>query len=308
MDAGFHPVRRLVETRCGIRDDASPPERLACLRKELTDLGLDPDEMVTFLAPVLGIDPSAGYAPATTEGRKLEEQVAQAALDYVVACTRGEPAILVAEDLHWFDDATRELLAELMHSGPGNLLVFATSRTAEPGAWETIELRPLTHAGRLELIDALSENLPEEDRLALAARSDGVPLYIEELVQAGASASSSDSGAPVPGAVPAALYEPLVARLYATPKAMPVAAAAAAAGQEVDRSLLAEVDVDRRRASSLRRCATSSTHRSCCRSPAAVPGFSSATSCCARSPTSCSRLRGAARSTAGSGISSAATR
>jgi class 3 adenylate cyclase len=42
VDAGFHPVRRLVETRCGIRDDASPQERLACLRKELTDLGLDP--------------------------------------------------------------------------------------------------------------------------------------------------------------------------------------------------------------------------------------------------------------------------
>ncbi len=41
--------------------------------------------------------------------------------------------------------------------------------------------------------------------------------------------------------MPAALYEPLVARLYATPEALPVAATAAAAGQEVDRSLLAEV-------------------------------------------------------------------
>ena len=240
VDAGFHPVRRLVETRCGIRDDANPQERLECLSKELTDLGLDLPATIPFLAPILGIDPSAGYEPATTEGRKLEEQVSQAALDYVVACTRGEPAILVAEDLHWFDDATRELLAELMRSGPGNLLIVATSRTPEPGSWEAIELRPLTFGGRLELIDALEGGLPEEERLALATRSDGVPLYLEELVRAGASASAPDSTAPVPGSVPAALYELLVARLYATPDALPVAAAAAAAGQEVDRSLLAE--------------------------------------------------------------------
>ena len=241
VDAGFHPVRRLIETRCGIRDDASPPERLECLAGELTDLGLDVQETIPFLAPVLGIDPSAGYEPATTEGRKLEEQVAQAALDYIVACTRGEPAILVAEDLHWFDDATRELLAELIRSAPGNLLVVATSRMPEPGSWETIELSPLTLAGRLELIDALEGDLPEEHRLAFAARSDGVPLYLEELVRAGASASPADPSTPVPGSVPAVLYEPLVARLYATPDALPVAATAAAAGQEVDRSLLAEV-------------------------------------------------------------------
>ena len=241
VDAGFHPVRRLIETRCGIRDDASPQERLQCLRDELGDVGLDPDRTIPLLAPVLGIDPGAGYSPATTEGRKLEEQVSQAALDYVVACTRGDAAVLVAEDLHWFDDATRELFTDLIRSGPGNLLVVGTSRTPEPGPWEVIELQPLTHAGRLELIDALAFDLPEPERQALATRSDGVPLYIEELVQAGASSSSLDTGTPVPGSVPAALYEPLVARLYATPDSIPVAATAAAAGQEVDRSFLADV-------------------------------------------------------------------
>ena len=240
VDAGFHPVRRLIETRCGIRDDTGPPERLERLREEIADVGLDVPRALPLLAPVLGIDPSAGYAPATTEGRKLEEEVAQAVLDYVIACTRGAPAMLVAEDLHWFDDASRELLAELMRDGPGNLLVVATSRTPQTGSWETIELRPLTLAGRLELIDALEGDLPEEDRLALASRSDGVPLYLEELVRAGASAFPGDDAAPVPGSVPAALYEPLVARLYSTPDAIPVAATAAAAGQEVERSLLAE--------------------------------------------------------------------
>jgi class 3 adenylate cyclase len=238
-DAGFHPVRRLIEGRCGINDDTSQPQRLELLRHELAAVGLGVPETIAFLAPVLEIDPGTGYRPATTEGRMLEEQVAQAIFDYIVACTRGDPSVLVAEDLHWFDDATGELLDELMRSGPPTLLVVATSRTPEPGSWETIELRPLSLAGRLELIDALEGEMTEEERLALAARSDGVPLYVEELVRAGPSAYPADSAAPVPGSVPAALYEPLVARLYATPAAIPVAAAAAAAGQQVDRSLLA---------------------------------------------------------------------
>jgi class 3 adenylate cyclase len=240
-DAGFHPVRSLIEARCGIGDDADPAERLEYFTREVTNLGLDLSEAVPLLAPVLGIDPSAGYNQAATEGRKLEEQVSQAALDYVVACTRDHAAMIVAENLHWFDDATLALLAELMRVGPGSVLVVGTSRNPERGPWETIELGPLTLAGRVALIDALKEGVSERDRLALATRSDGIPLYLEELVRAGAAHDPAAAGgaAPVPGSVPEVLYEPLVARLYTTPAALPVAATAAAAGQEVDRSLLA---------------------------------------------------------------------
>jgi class 3 adenylate cyclase len=242
VDAGFHPIRGLVEGRCGIRGEAGGPERLACLTREVADLGLDPAQIVPLLAPVLGIDPSAGYGQAATEGRKLEEQVSQAVLGYIVACTRGRPAIVVAEDLHWFDDATRSLLAELVREGPGSVLVVATSRNPERLPWETIELRPLTLAGSLALIDALEDGMAEQDRLVLATGSGGIPLYLEELVRAGAARHPARTGsaAPVPGSVPTVLYEPLVARLYATPAALPVAATVAAAGQEVGRSLLAE--------------------------------------------------------------------
>jgi class 3 adenylate cyclase len=242
VDVGFHPIRSLIDARCGIGEAAGGAERLECVSRDLTTLGLDAAETVPLLAPVLGIDPSAGYDQAATEGRKLEEQVAQAIVRYVVAAADRQPAIVMAENLHWFDDASRTLLADLLRVGPGNLLVVATSRNPERGRWETIELRPLTLAGRLALIDALEEGISEQDRLALATRSDGIPLYLEELVRAGALPDGHGAGgaAPVPGSVPEVLYEPLVARLYETPSALPVAATAAAAGQEVDRSLLAE--------------------------------------------------------------------
>ena len=119
--------------------------------------------------------------------------------------------------------------------------------------------------------------------------------------------SESATQLPMPGSVPTALYEPLVARLYATPTALPVAATAAAAGQEVDRSLLAaimtipaeELDSSLR---DLRRRTDPGARRRSFR-----PGTSSGTSFFARSPTSCSLPRGAARSTAGCATSSPAT-
>ena len=239
-DVGLHPVRDLIETRCNIRDDSPSAERLRMLTQDVADLELDTAELVPLLAPVLGIDPHAGYQPALTEGQKLEEQVSSAALTYLRACAGDQATLVVAEDVHWFDQATRALLVEMVRSGPPTLLVVATSRKPEPLGWDAIELHPLSPDGRLQLIDAMQPDMNDRDRHALAARSDGVPLFLEQLVRAG-SGTSLPVGipGPVPGSVPAALYEPLVARLYQTPDALPVAATAAAAGQSVEHSVLA---------------------------------------------------------------------
>ena len=120
-------------------------------------------------------------------------------------------------------------------------MVLATSREKQEAPWRDDRARAAL-GGRLSGDDrrASIEVADEHDRLALAARSDGIPLYLEELARSRAAAPPfSEQAVPLPGSVPAALYEPLVARLYATPAALPVAATVAAAGQEVDRSLLA---------------------------------------------------------------------
>jgi class 3 adenylate cyclase/tetratricopeptide (TPR) repeat protein len=239
-DDGFHPVRSLIEDRCEVDADTDPAVRLERLAGELRSLGLDTSRTLPLLAPLLGIAPSAGYEPVAAEGPKLAEQVADAALHYITACTAGARAIVVAEDLQWFDAATRGLLETLIGTAADSLMILATCREAEGAPWQVIELQPLSRAGCLELIDALENVDDEQDRLALAARSDGIPLYLEELARAHAALPLPAADAvPLPGSVPAALYEPLVARLYATPAALPVAATVAAAGKEVDRSLLA---------------------------------------------------------------------
>jgi class 3 adenylate cyclase/tetratricopeptide (TPR) repeat protein len=233
-DAGLYPVRTLLERRCGIVRATEPVERLRLLGAEVDRLGSDPKYMVPLLAPVLGIRPEVGYEPVQAEGRKLYELIGAAVQDYLLACFDGEPGLLIAEDLHWFDPSTVEALGALLHAAEGRLLVVITGR---PGPWlpvdwpvKVFDLAALTDEQTDELISALNPYLSEADRAAVARRCDGVPFYIEQLV-----AGLTESG------VPDALYEPLLARLRANANIMPVVQAAGIIGRYIDRGLLGTV-------------------------------------------------------------------
>jgi class 3 adenylate cyclase len=232
--AGLHPVRSLLERRCGIDRSADQAQRLRLLDTEVGARGLDPQSTVPLLAPVLGIDAAAGYEQVAAEGRKLYELIAQAVQTYLLACTGGDPALVVAEDVHWFDPSTRETLGALLNSGQGRVLVAITGR---PGDWlsadwahTVFDLAPLTDEQTDALITALDPALNDDERAAVAERCDGVPFYIEQVV----------NGVDQTG-VPETLYEPLFARLRASPKVVPVVEAAAVIGRQVDRGLLCSV-------------------------------------------------------------------
>ena len=112
--------------------------------------------------------------------------------------------------------------------------VVITARPDEslPGNWPAtvFDLVPLTDEQTDALISALDPGLRVTERQAVAARCDGVPFYIEQVV-AGLGATG----------VPETLYEPLFARLRASPKVVPVVEAAAVIGRHVDRGLLGSV-------------------------------------------------------------------
>jgi class 3 adenylate cyclase/tetratricopeptide (TPR) repeat protein len=258
VETGFHPIRSLIERRAGIGSDADGADRLRLLRAELAGAGLEHGALVPLLAPILGIHPAAGYEPAPSDGRKLHEDISHGAIEYVTACLGAAPALLVADDVHWYDDSTRALLDRLIGRLGARLLVVLTGRpeTPSPSRAETIDVGPLSAAESEALLDATGlETLSDNERATVVARSDGVPLYLEELARATADAHqrdapvsdtsvarpSADASAPDAGTVPDLLYELLVARLYATPGVAPFAAAAATIGREVDHSLLAEV-------------------------------------------------------------------
>jgi class 3 adenylate cyclase/tetratricopeptide (TPR) repeat protein len=230
-DAGLHPVRTLIENRCGISRMTAPAERLRLLEAELTACGLDPTAVVPLLAPVLGIGGGAGYEPVAAEGRKLYHLIKQAVHDYLLACCGERPGLVLVEDAHWFDPSTLDVCGSLLELTERRLLVVVTGRQGSwlPASWPVtvIDLKPLTDHQTDMLIAALNPGLSEHDRAAVASRCDGVPFFVEQVL-----------GGVTETGVPDALYEPLLARLRASANVVPVVEVAALIGRQLDHSLL----------------------------------------------------------------------
>ena len=112
-DSGLHPVRRLLERTVGVQRDTGGAERLRLLHTDLARRGLPTETMVPLLAPVLGLEPSAGYVAEPSDARRLNEDILNAACDYVESCLGQEPSVLIAEDVHWFDGSTLDLVMRL---------------------------------------------------------------------------------------------------------------------------------------------------------------------------------------------------
>ena len=236
--SGLHPVRRLLERRCGITRRTDGRERLRLLEAEVGARDLDATTMVPLLAPVLGVGPEHGYHPAAVEGLTLYQMIGAGVLRYVLACRDGRPGLVIAEDVHWYDPSTMELVEALLHAADGRLLVALTGRD---GTWlrsgwpvTSFELGPLSDHESDALIDALQPAATDAQRTAVRIRCDGVPFYIEHVV-AGLDDIANDEQ------VPEALYAPLFARLHARTDVLPVVEAAAVIGRNGDVGLLRAV-------------------------------------------------------------------
>lgn len=199
-----------------------------------------------LLAALLGLAPQPeGLTPARARQRMLG-----VLLDWFVVFAQEQPCCLIVEDWHWVDPSTREFVEQLVQrsGGPG-LLVVVTMRTeSEPAAprcecCALIELGGLTPEAARELVHSVSTRAPMPAALvrALAARGDGVPLFLEEAArmahELGPARLAADAA--LLEAVPASLQDLLTARLDSVGAAKVVAQVAAVLGREFSPALLA---------------------------------------------------------------------
>lgn len=240
---GGIPYGPLVEALRTVVRDLDPAVLAAALGPSKHDLAR--------LVPALG-DSRPGD-PDALESRSLSGRLLEALLGFFERLSEHSPVVLVIEDLHWADPATREAVAFLV----GNLrtqpvVIVTTVRTDDLHRGHPLLpwLREAERAGRIERVDLtrldrdgtvrmLVGILGDEATIELAdrihARSDGNPFFIEEL------AIAREGGRGM-GALPPTLREILLARIGATsPAAQAVIGVAAVAGRRVDHDLLADV-------------------------------------------------------------------
>jgi class 3 adenylate cyclase/tetratricopeptide (TPR) repeat protein len=239
---GLYPVRRLLERRCGISRTSSRAERLQLLRAEVEPCSPDPDKTVALLAPVLGMAPATEYDPVHAEGRKLAEQINNAIHDYLIAATEGGPALVLVEDMQWFDPSTIDVVTSLLRTGLGRLLVVMTSRERDPlpdaSLAVVFELKPLSDDETAEFVTELYPGIGPTALNTVRRRCGGIPLYIEEVV---AKLKEQPVDAAGSAQVPDSLYEALFARLQPSKRALRVVEVAATVGSSFDGALLRSV-------------------------------------------------------------------
>lgn len=235
------PIREHVSAIAGISSGDSGEERREKISSLVSKSGLRDSEHTPLFAELCGLDPGAFPRGVSPERRKavLFDGLLQV-LSHQVA---GEPTVVLFEDLHWFDHTSREFVTFLVGSSiHAPELILATTRPyPELASWADglfptyLDLNPLTDSDAAALyLQQVGESgrLDPESTAEAVARSDGVPLFIEELAS---SAKSPDFD----GGIPETLGELLIARLDKLGAGKEIAQTAAVLDRDITEELLA---------------------------------------------------------------------
>jgi len=253
----FHPVTGLVTRSLGLRSAGSGDDRLDLLALGLRKHGIDDDDAVPLLAPLLGIALGDRYEPPNLSPARRRNRLIEVLTNVLVRLCANRPTLLVVEDLHWADESTLELLERAVTTFPqvGVLGVFTTRpdldvKWGQGSGLRTVTLDRLTssESAAIARAVALGKALPEQALRQILSRSEGVPLFVEELtrsiIESGMLRERFASWEIVePGRelIPMAVHAPLIARIDRLGTARPTAQLAATIGREFSLGLLKAV-------------------------------------------------------------------
>jgi predicted ATPase/class 3 adenylate cyclase len=256
--SAFYPVIEFIQRALGFERHHEAQERLRRLEHVLEQSGLALEEAVPALANLLSLPlPPERYPASHLSPQRQKEKTQQMMLEWVLRVADRAPILLVCEDLHWADASSVELLSTLVeHAHSARLLFLFTARPEFAPPWSgrphttTLTLSRLADAeARAMVARVAGGELPPPVARLLASKSDGVPLYLEELTknvlesgilrQAG---GRYELAGPLPAlAIPATLQDSLMARLDRLSTTREVAQLGSVLGREFSYELLRAV-------------------------------------------------------------------
>jgi class 3 adenylate cyclase len=258
QDSALYPSIAQLERTAGFRREDTAEQRLAKLEAVLAQGTNDLSEAVPLLADLLSIPTGDRYPPLNLTPQKRKEKTLHALLAQLDGLAARQPVLMVWEDVHWSDPSTRETLDLLIDQVPTlQVLVILTFRPEFTPPWigrphvTILTLNRLPRRQRAEMISYVTggKALPNEIADQIVDRTDGVPLFIEELtktvVESGIVTEEGDhyalTGPMVPLAIPTSLQASLLARLDRLAPTGEVAQIGAALGRSFSYELISAV-------------------------------------------------------------------
>jgi predicted ATPase len=256
QSSALYPVIVQLERAAGFQRDDGPEEKLDKLQTLLTPAAEIGE--VSLLAELLSVPGGDRFAPLELTPQRKKERTLAALVQQLERLARMQPVLVIFEDLHWIDPTSREFL-DLVLARIDRLpvLLAATFRPEFRPPWvgqahvTVIALNRLRRSDGAMMVERLAGDialLPPEVIAEIIGRTDGVPLFVEEMTRAVLEAGTEHVGgiaSSVPSAVlavPATLQASLMARLDRLgPRAKTVAQIGAAIGREFSYELTASV-------------------------------------------------------------------
>jgi class 3 adenylate cyclase/predicted ATPase len=258
QDSALYPSIAQLERAAGFRREDTADQRLDKLEAVLAQGTNDLSEAIPLLADLLSISTGDRYLPLNLTSQKRREKTLHAQLQQVEGLAAQQPVLMVWEDVHWSDPTTRESLDLLVDRVPTlRVLVIITFRPEFAPSWvgrphvTILTLNRLPPRQRAEMIAYATggKTLPREIADQIVDRTDGVPLFIEELtktvVESGILAEVGDHYAVVGPvgqlAIPTSLQASLLARLDRLAPTREVAQIGSALGRSFSHELIVAV-------------------------------------------------------------------
>ncbi|NOT53980.1 MAG: AAA family ATPase, partial [Deltaproteobacteria bacterium] len=255
--SALYPVIEFFRRMLQIQPEEAADATVKKLERALSHSHIDLEQTLPLLASLLSLPPTRFPLPALTP-QKQKEKTAQAILAWVLRITARRPVLLVWEDLHWADPSTLALLDLFVEqAATTSVFVVLTFRPEFGPSWtgrSHVTSLMLSRLGRAHVEAMVAQmiggkTLPPEVQQQILAKTDGVPLFVEELttmvLESGLLREEEDhyklSGPLPPLAIPETLHDSLVARLDRLGAAREVAQLAATLGREFSYELMKAV-------------------------------------------------------------------
>jgi class 3 adenylate cyclase/tetratricopeptide (TPR) repeat protein len=203
-------------------------------------------EAIPLLAAVLSLPHPQDFPALTFSPQKRKEKTHEALVDWLCAEAQQQAVTYAWEDLHWADPSTLELLTLFLQQVPTTrLLTVLTFRPEFTSPWDAhsylgqINLSRLGRSHVETMVEKVTggKTLPQEVIQQIVSKTDGVPLFVEELTKSVVEQNVGASNTPLLG-IPTTLQDALMARLDRLGPAKEIAQIGATLGREFPYELL----------------------------------------------------------------------
>lgn len=255
--SAFYPIIALLQRLLQLHTDDTPFQKLAKLEQGLARYALPLSEVVPLLAPLLSIPLTEHYASSSLSPQRHKQKTIDALLLVLLGIATHRPLLIVMEDLHWSDSSTLEVLGLLIErKHTARIFILLTARPTFHPPWApqsfTCLTPPRLTRGQIRImVKRITEGktLPAEVLRQLVTKTDGIPLFVEELTK---MVLESDllrregdryvlQGSLPSLAIPTTLHDSLMARLDRLASAKIIAQLGATLGREFSYALLQAV-------------------------------------------------------------------